>query len=139
MMAVESSVIPFPSEVALVPAGFMAARGELTFGSPVPDIAAVIACGLAGSLVGAYFNYYLALWLGRPILHRFGKYFFLSEKHLDRAEQIFREYGDITTFVCRLLPAIRQLISIPAGLSKMNFARFPSSSPRWAPASGRPS
>jgi membrane protein DedA with SNARE-associated domain len=88
------------------------------------DSAAVIACGLAGSLVGAYFNYYLALWLGRPILHRFGKYFFLSEKHLDRAEQIFREYGDITTFVCRLLPAIRQLISIPAGLSKMNFARF---------------
>ena len=124
LMAVESSLIPFPSEVVMVPAGFLACRGELTFGSPGLDMAAAILCGLAGSLAGAYFNYYLALWLGRPFLHRYGKYFFLKPATLDRAEEIFREYGDITTFVCRLLPAIRQLISLPAGLAKMSHSRF---------------
>jgi membrane protein DedA with SNARE-associated domain len=124
LMAIESSFLPLPSEAVLIPAGFMAFRGELTFGSAIPDMAVVVLCGMVGSVVGAYFNYFLSLWLGRPILHRFGKYFFLSEKHLNRAEEIFREYGDITTFVCRLLPAIRHLISIPAGLSKMPLGRF---------------
>jgi len=124
LMAVESSLIPFPSEVVMVPAGFLAYRGELSFGSPGLDMGVAILCGLAGSLAGAYFNYYLALWLGRPFLHRYGKYFFLKPATLDRAEEIFREYGDITTFVCRLLPAIRQLISLPAGLAKMSHGRF---------------
>lgn len=124
LMAIESSFIPLPSEAVLIPAGFMAYRGELTFGSAGPDITVVVLCGMIGSVVGAYFNYGLSLWLGRPLLHRFGKYFFLPEKYLNRAEELFREYGDITTFVCRLLPAIRHLISIPAGLAKMNFARF---------------
>ena len=124
LMAIESSFLPLPSEAVLIPAGFMAYRGELTFGSPAPDIAVLVICGMLGSILGAYFNYFLSLWLGRPILHRFGKYVFLSEKHLNRAEELFREYGDITTFVCRLLPAIRHLISIPAGLSKMNLWRF---------------
>ena len=75
-------------------------------------------------MAGAYINYYLSIWLGRPFLRRYGKYFFLSEQHLDRAEEIFRKYGDLATFVCRLLPAIRQLISIPAGLARMNLGRF---------------
>lgn len=123
-MAVESSFIPFPSEVVMVPAGFLACRGELTFGDPLTDLVVAVICGLAGSLAGAFFNYYFALWLGRPFLHRYGKYFFLSPETLDRAEEIFRRYGDITTFVCRLLPAIRQLISVPAGLSKMKLGRF---------------
>ncbi len=124
LMAIESSFIPLPSEAVLIPAGFMAYRGELTLGSAGPDIFILVLCGMVGSVVGAYFNYFLALWLGRPILHRFGKYFFVSEQHLNRAEELFREYGDITTFVCRLIPAIRHLISIPAGLSKMSLGRF---------------
>ncbi len=124
LMAVESSFIPFPSEVVMIPAGFLAVRGELTFGAPVPDISMAIFCGLAGSLAGAYFNYYFALILGRPFLYKFGKYFFLKPAMLERAEEIFREYGDITTFVCRLIPAIRQLISLPAGLARMSLLRF---------------
>ena len=88
------------------------------------DMAVAIVCGLLGSMAGAYINYYLSAWLGRPFLHRYGKYFFLKEQALDRAEEIFREHGEMATFVCRLLPAIRQLISIPAGLARMNLWRF---------------
>ena len=123
-MTVESSFIPFPSEVVMIPAGFLAYRSGLTTGIPWLDLILAIVCGLAGSMAGAYINYYLSAWLGRPFLHRYGKYFFLKEPALDRAEEVFREYGELATFVCRLLPAIRQLISIPAGLSKMNCWRF---------------
>lgn len=123
-MAVESSFIPFPSEVVMIPAGFLAYRGELTFGCFWPDAIAAVVLGTVGSLLGSWLNYYLSLWLGRPFLHRYGKYFFLSGPSLDRAEEVFREYGDITTFVCRLVPVIRQLISIPAGLARMNIRRF---------------
>lgn len=123
-MMVESSFVPFPSEVVMIPAGFMCARHELFPGPPVPSMMLAIFCGVLGSLVGAYINYYLALKLGRPVLYRYGKWFFLKPQALERAEEIFREYGDVTTFLCRLLPAIRQLISIPAGLSRMNFSRF---------------
>ncbi len=123
-MAIESSFIPFPSEVVMIPAGFLAVRGELSFGEPFLDLSVAVICGLAGSILGAYVNYYLALWLGRPFLHKYGSYFFLPEKALNRAEEIFNKYGDITTFVCRLLPGIRQLISIPAGLSKMPHKNF---------------
>lgn len=123
-MAVESSFIPFPSEVVMIPAGFLAARGELF--PPVPAHAAVLAvfCGVAGSLVGACVNYWIGLRLGRPLLYRYGRWFFLSPKKLERAEEIFREYGEVTTFVCRLIPAIRQIISIPAGFARMEFRRF---------------
>lgn len=123
-MAVESSFVPFPSEVVMIPAGFMAARGELLGLAPMPAATLAILCGVLGSLAGAYVNYYLSLKLGRPFLHRYGKYFLLKPEALDRAEEIFREYGNGATFVCRMLPAIRQLISIPAGLSRMNFAAF---------------
>ena len=123
-MTIESSFIPFPSEVVMIPAGFLAYRGALTNGIPWLDLVLAVFFGLLGSLAGAYVNYYLSVWLGRPFLHKYGKYFFLSEEHLDRAEEIFRKYGDIATFVCRLLPAIRQLISIPAGLSRMPLGRF---------------
>jgi membrane protein DedA with SNARE-associated domain len=124
LMTIESSFIPFPSEVTLIPAGFLAYRGELTFGNPLVDSMAVVLCGLAGSLVGAFLNYYLALFLGRPFLYRYGKYFFVKPHILSRAEGIFLEYGEITTFVCRLLPGIRQLISLPAGISRMSIVRF---------------
>ncbi len=123
-MTIESSFIPFPSEVVMIPAGFLACRSGLTTGIPWLDLVLAIVCGLAGSMAGAYINYYLAIWLGRPFLHRYGKYFFLKEAALDRAEEIFREYGELATFVCRLLPAIRQIISIPAGLAKMEIKRF---------------
>ena len=123
-MTVESSFIPFPSEVVMIPAGFLAYRGELTFGNVWIDCPIAILVGVAGSLAGAFINYYLSLYLGRTALHKYGKYFFLKEETLDRAEEVFREYGDLATFVCRLLPAIRQLISIPAGLARMNLKSF---------------
>lgn len=124
-MAIESSLIPFPSEVVMIPAGFWAARGEFPpLGHPGAALALAILCGLLGSLAGAYANYYLARWAGRPLLHRYGRYVFLKPEALDRAEEIFREYGDLATFVCRLLPAIRQLISLPAGLARMDLGRF---------------
>ncbi len=123
-MTIESSFIPFQSEVVMIPAGFLAARGELTLGSPILDAVLAVVAGTVGSLLGAFVNYYLALWLGQPFLVKYGKYFFLPPKNLERAEELFREYGAGATFVCRLLPAIRQLISIPAGLAKMPLGSF---------------
>jgi membrane protein DedA with SNARE-associated domain len=123
-MTIESSFIPFPSEVVMIPAGFMAYRQELFFGEPYIDLTVAFVCGLAGSLAGAYINYYLAMYLGRPFLYRYGKYFFIKPAVLSRAEEIFLKYGEIATFICRLLPAIRQLISLPAGIAKMPLSRF---------------
>jgi membrane protein DedA with SNARE-associated domain len=123
-MTIESSFIPFPSEVVMIPAGFLAARGGLTFGSPLLDAAVAVLAGTAGSLAGAYINYFLAKRLGYPVLERYGKYFFLPKAKLERAQEVFRQYGAGATFVCRLLPAIRQLISIPAGLSNMKLTTF---------------
>ena len=124
-MMVESSFIPFPSEIVMIPAGFMAARGEFFPGDPMwGAFILAVACGITGSLCGAWINYVLSLKLGRPFLHRWGRYFFLAPDKLDRAEQLFCEYGEITTFVCRLVPVVRQLISIPAGISRMPFGRF---------------
>jgi len=123
-MTVESSFIPFPSEVVMIPAGFLAAHGKLSFGSPGLDAAVAIFSGILGSLAGAFVNYYLSLWLGRGFLYKYGKYFFLKPAALERAEEVFRTYGAGATFVCRLLPAIRQLISIPAGLARMNLFSF---------------
>ena len=123
-MAVESSFIPFPSEIVMIPAGFLAARGELTTGNPIVDLAIAIAAGLAGSLLGAYFNYFLSAKLGEPFLRKYGKWFFLKPEVLDRACEVFNKYGCATTFVCRLVPVIRQIISVPAGLAKMPLGQF---------------
>jgi membrane protein DedA with SNARE-associated domain len=117
LMMIESSFIPFPSEIVMIPAGALAADGRL-------NLWGAIAAGTAGSLAGALFNYYFARLLGRSFLLRFGRYFFLPEDRVRLAEQKWAEYGEITTFVCRLLPVIRQLISLPAGLARMNLARF---------------
>lgn len=122
-MAIESSFIPFPSEVVMVPAGFLAARGELAM-PPYPALAAAVAVGVAGSLAGAFANYYIAMWAGRPFLEKYGKYFFVKPEPLARACEVFNKYGAATTFVCRLVPVIRQLISIPAGISRMPLASF---------------
>ena len=123
-MAIESSFIPFPSEVVMIPAGFLAARGELGVGSPVAAVWIAIATGVLGSLAGAFINYYLALWVGKPFLEKYGKWFFLKPAALERAYEVFNKYGAATTFVCRMVPAIRQLISIPAGIARMPFGSF---------------
>ena len=117
MMAIESSFIPFPSEIVLVPAGYLAAKGEMS-------IWAIMAAALAGSIVGAYINYFLAFTLGRKFLLKFGKYFFIKEEVLLKMEAYFQKHGHISTFTGRLIPGVRQLISIPAGLAKMNLAEF---------------
>lgn len=122
-MAVESSFIPFPSEVVMIPAGFLAARGELGL-APVPAVTAAVLVGVAGSLAGAYANYFLALYVGKPFLEKYGRYFFVKPEPLARACEVFNRYGAATTFVCRLVPVIRQLISIPAGISRMPLGAF---------------
>ena len=123
-MAIESSFVPFPSEVVMIPAGFLAARGELGVGSPMAAVWIAIAVGVLGSLAGAFINYYLALWVGKPFLEKYGKWFFLKPAALERACEVFNKYGAATTFVCRMVPAIRQLISIPAGIARMPLGSF---------------
>ena len=123
-MAIESSFIPFPSEVVMIPAGFLAARGELGLGSPSAAVCVAIVAGVLGSLAGAFVNYYLALWVGKPFLEKYGKYFFIKPEPLARACEVFNKYGAATTFLCRMVPAIRQLISIPAGIAKMPLGSF---------------
>ena len=117
LMAVESSFIPFPSEVVMIPAGYLAQQGKL-------NLVAAIVAGTLGSIAGAWFNYVLALKLGRPAMHRLGKKFLVSERTMTMVEVYFAKHGGITTFVGRLLPAVRQLISIPAGLARMPFGKF---------------
>lgn len=117
LMTIESSFIPFPSEIVLIPAGYLASKGEMSIGL-------IMASGLGGSMVGAYINYYLALLLGRKILRRYGKYFFINENAIEKMDSYFEKHGHISTFIGRLIPGIRQLISIPAGLARMNLAVF---------------
>lgn len=117
LMTIESSFIPFPSEVVMIPAGVLAHQGKLS-------VWGAIAAGTAGSLAGGLINYIFALAVGRTFLDRYGKYFFINTEHLHRAERVWDKHGELATFVCRLLPAIRQLISIPAGLARMNLFRF---------------
>ncbi len=117
LMALESSFFPFPSEVVIPPAGYLAFKGEL-------HLLGVIFAGVMGSVLGALFNYYLACQWGRLAVLKFGRWFGLSAYHLDRVEDFFSRHGEITTFVGRLLPGIRQYISLPAGLGRMNLFRF---------------
>lgn len=123
-MTIESSFIPFPSEVVMIPAGFLAARGELGCGTPLAAVTLAFLVGVLGSLAGAYVNYFLALRVGKPFLEKYGKWFFLKPAALDRACEVFNRYGAATTFVCRMVPAIRQLISIPAGIARMPLGPF---------------
>lgn len=117
LMALESSFFPFPSEVVLPPAGYLAAQGRM-------NAWVALAAGILGSVLGALFNYYVAVRLGRPLLHRYGRYLLIKEATLDRAEAYFRAHGEISTFVGRLIPVIRQYISLPAGLARMRLDRF---------------
>ncbi|MEA2091085.1 MAG: DedA family protein [Campylobacterota bacterium] len=117
LMAIESSFIPFPSEIILIPAGYLASKGDMS-------IVMIMSSALGGSLVGAFINYYLALSMGRKILKKYGKYFFIKESALEKMDDYFEKHGHISTFIGRLIPGIRQLISIPAGIARMNLAVF---------------
>lgn len=117
MMALESSFFPFPSEVVMIPAGYLAYKGEM-------NLALAIFAGICGSLAGALFNYWLAIKFGRPFLLRYGKYILFKEHSLQRMEEFFARHGHISTFTGRLIPAVRQYISLPAGLARMNLAVF---------------
>ena len=117
MMFLESSFFPFPSEVAMIPAGYLASKGEMSL--PLAFLA-----GAGGSLAGALFNYALGHKLGRPFLIRYGKYIFLKPETVEKVESFFEKYGPASTFWGRLLPGIRQYISLPAGIGRMPLAAF---------------
>ena len=117
LMFLESTFFPFPSEIIMIPAGYLAYQGEM-------NVALVIFIGILGSLLGALFNYYLAMHFGRKFILKYGKYFFIKEETLDKLEAFFTKHGELSTFNGRLIPGIRQLISLPAGLAKMNIAKF---------------
>lgn len=117
MMFLESTFFPFPSEVVMIPAGILASTGEM-------NIYAVILLGVTGSVLGALFNFFLALKFGRVAVLKFGKYFFFKEKELEKVEKFFHLHGAVATFTGRLIPGIRQYISLPAGLAKMNIIVF---------------
>ncbi len=117
LMFLESTFFPFPSEIIMIPAGYLAYQGEM-------NLYAIIVVGILGSLTGALLNYYLAMYLGRKIILRYGKYFFIQEKTLSKLDTFFAKHGEISTFTGRLIPGIRQLISLPAGLARMNIAKF---------------
>lgn len=132
LMAVESSFIPFPSEVVIPPAAFVAGQPESVLcatGNYAVDVLIIVLFGTLGAMIGAIINYALSAWLGRLIIYKFadsklGHLCLLSSEKLEKAEAYFREKGNVSTFVGRFIPGIRQLISIPAGLSKMHFGAF---------------
>lgn len=117
LMLLESSFFPFPSEVVMVPAGYLAFKGEM-------NIYLAVIAGVFGSLLGALINYYLALKFGRKFLFKYAKYFFINEEKFKKFEKFFQKHGNISTFNGRLIPGVRQYISFPAGLAKMNLASF---------------
>ncbi len=117
LMAMESSIIPIPSELVMPPAGYLVQQGRMHMGL-------VILSGTLGSLVGAYANYFVARWLGRPLVIKYGRYVWITEEHFTRVEAFFLSHGEISTFIGRLLPVIRHLISIPAGIARMHHGRF---------------
>ena len=122
LRAIESSFIPFPSEIVIPPAAWKAAQGEL-------NVWLVFLFSTLGALIGALFNYYIALFVGRKIIYkladtRLANIMLINPTSIEKAEEYFRKHGKISTFIGRLVPAVRQLISIPAGLSKMKIRDF---------------
>ena len=133
LMTIESSFIPFPSEVIVPPAAYQACNSDnealYVTSSKFVNVLLIILFATLGALIGALINYVLALWLGRPIIYWFadskvGHLLLLDSSKVEKAEEYFREHGNVSTLVGRFIPAIRQLISIPAGLAKMNLGMF---------------
>lgn len=117
LMAMESSVIPIPSELVMPPAGYLAQQGQMS-------LVAAILWGTAGSLVGAYVNYFAAHYLGRPLVLKYGRYVWITEEKFAKVERFFADHGEVSTFIGRLLPVVRHLISLPAGLAGMSRVKF---------------
>ncbi|EAI8646273.1 TPA: DedA family protein [Campylobacter lari] len=117
LMFVESSFFPFPSEVVMIPAGYLAHQNELNFWL-------CLLCGTFGALLGALLNYYLCYFLGREVLLKICKYFGVNEAKFAQFEAFFNKHGEISTFSGRLIPGLRQYISLPAGLARMNLKKF---------------
>lgn len=117
LMALESSFFPFPSEVVMIPAGYLAWQGEM-------NLFYAFMSGTLGSLFGALFNYFLCYFWGRTLIQKYGKFIGITHKKMLKFEKFFNKYGDISTFNSRLIPGIRQYISLPAGIAKMNIIKF---------------
>lgn len=117
MMFLESSFFPFPSEVVMIPAGYLAFLGEM-------NLWISIIMGILGSIAGALFNYYLAIKLGRRLLLKYGHYVFFTQETLDKVESFFQKHGSFSTLSGRLIPVVRQYISLPAGLARMHLGLF---------------
>lgn len=117
LMFIESTFIPLPSELVIPPAGYLISQDEM-------DWTGVILSGTAGSLLGALFNYAIAVYLGRPFILKYGRYFGIPKKHFIKGENFFLRHGNISTFVGRLILGLRHYISFPAGLARMNLRRF---------------
>ena len=132
LMTIESSFIPFPSEVVIPPAVYVASEPTSALcatGNYPVDVALIVLFGTVGAILGAVINYLLSMWLGRPIIYKFadsrvGHLLLLSSEKVQKAENYFNDHGKVSTFIGRLIPGIRQLISIPAGLAKMHFGQF---------------
>lgn len=117
MMALESTFMPVPSEAVMIPAGYLVHEGRMSF-------TLSLIAGVLGSIVGSYVNYYLALWLGRPFIIRYGRYAGVSPRKFEKVDEYFRNHGEITIFIGRLIPVVRHLISFPAGLGRMKHGKF---------------
>lgn len=117
LMFLESTFFPVPSEVVIPPAGYLVAKGEM-------NLWLVILCGIIGSILGALFNYALAMFLGRPLIIKYGKYILLPPERFEKINLFFTTHGEISTFTGRLIPGVRHFISFPAGLAHMNILRF---------------
>ena len=117
LMFVESTFIPLPSEIVIPPAGYLISQNKMSW-------MGVILSGTIGSVLGALFNYTLAVYLGRPFILKYGKYFSVSQKHFFQGEKFFLKHGNISTFIGRLILGLRHYISFPAGLCRMNLAKF---------------
>ncbi|NCO68067.1 MAG: DedA family protein [Nitrospirae bacterium CG_4_9_14_3_um_filter_41_27] len=117
LMFVESTFIPLPSELVIPPAGYLISQDQMSW-------AGVIVSGTVGSLLGALFNYAIAVYLGRPFILKYGKYFGITQKHLLKGENFFLRHGNISIFIGRLILGVRHYISFPAGLCRMNLGKF---------------
>jgi membrane protein DedA with SNARE-associated domain len=120
-MMIESTIFPLPSEIILIPAGALIAKGEM-------DFFTVFLAAVFGTILGALINFLFAMLFGRKVVnvmvHKYGKFLFITKKKLKKADDYFNKHGEITTFIGRLIPVARHLFSIPAGFSRMNIFKF---------------
>jgi membrane protein DedA with SNARE-associated domain len=117
LMTMESMIFPVPSEAVLPPAGLLIAQGKFTY-------AGVIIASTVGSIFGSLLSYWIGIYGGRPFIEKFGKYFLLDKKALNWSEKYFEKHGDLTILICRFIPVVRHIISIPAGFGRMNIWKF---------------